>query len=104
MNAITYRWGVDGVWVGATKPSGYFFAPVAAGDHHLCAQRQSIFSNNAKEAAALSFTAEPGKSYYFRIHYPKREDSAVLFRLEPVDPAEAQILISKESLSESHPK
>ena len=65
------RWGVDATWVGATDWKSYFFFPVDPGDHRLCARRQSSFKSINKVSAALSFTAEAGKSYYFRLKTTK---------------------------------
>jgi hypothetical protein len=90
--SVTTRWGVDGVWVGAGYRNSYLFFTVNPGDHHLCAGRQA----SSKPSAALSFTAEAGKTYYFRTRtrhsngsYPAGETE-----LEPVDPAAAQLLIA----------
>lgn len=91
-DGFTTRWGVDGTWVGAGYRNSYLFFLVAPGDHRLCAGRQS----DSKPSAALSFTAEAGKTYYFRTrtrhsdhNYPAGETE-----LETVDPAEAQLLIA----------
>lgn len=91
-DGVTTRWGVDGVWVGAGYRNSYLFFPVSPGDHRLCAGRQA----ESKPSAALSFTAEAGKTYYFRTrtrhsdrNYPPGETE-----LEPLDPAAAQLLIA----------
>ncbi len=92
---VTTRWGVDGVWVGAGYRNSYLFFPVSPGDHRLCAGRQAYL----QPSAALSFTAEAGKTYYFRTrsrhpsnheHYYGPRDTD----LEPLDPAAAQLLIA----------
>lgn len=90
-DGVTTRWGLDGAWVGAGYRNSYFFFSVNPGDHHLCAGRQAF----SKPSAALSFTAEAGKTYYFRTrtrhsdHNPPGETE-----LEPVDPAAALLLIA----------
>lgn len=94
-DGYTTRWGVDGVWIGAGYRNSYFFFPIGPGEHHLCAGRQA----SSKPSAALSFTAEAGKAYYFRTktHHslPKKHDyDRGETELEPVDPAAAQLLIA----------
>jgi hypothetical protein len=61
------RYGLDGTWVGANYGNSYFTVDVEPGVHHLCANWQS--SNHAlkKSVNAASFTAEPGKVYYFAV-------------------------------------
>jgi hypothetical protein len=99
------RFGIDGTWMGANGYRSYFYFPVEPGDHRLCTSAQSKIQNVVKSStAAISFTAEAGKSYYFRTKTPARENSNAGLRLEPVDPAEAQVLISSTSFSTSHLK
>ena len=93
---LTTRWGVDGAWVGAGYRNSYFFFPVDPGDHHLCAGRQS----NSKTSAAISFTAEAGKAYYFRTRSGDPGSHSQNYRpgeteLVAIDPAEAQLLIAR---------
>jgi hypothetical protein len=91
---VITRWGIDGVWVGAGYRNSYFFFSVDPGDHHLCAGRQAY----SKALAAFSFTAEAGKSYYFRTTSrlsAKRPDyDSAVRELEPVNPGAAQLLIA----------
>lgn len=94
-DGVTTRWGVDGVWLGASYRNSYFFFPVDPGDHHLCTGRQAF----SKPSAALSFTAEAGKTYYFRTrsrHSGNHEHNygPEETELEPIDPAAAQLLIA----------
>ena len=99
------RFGIDGNWVGANGYRSYFFFPVEPGDHHLCTSIQSRFEWTVKPStAAISFTAEAGKSYYFRTKTPKEEGSSGVVKLEPVDPAEAQVLIASTAFSTFHLK
>lgn len=97
------RFGVDGTWVGANGYRSYFFFPVEPGDHRLCTEAQSKFDRVVKtSAAAASFTAEAGKSYYFRTKSPAGAASTGGLKLLPVDPAEAQVLIASAAFSTSH--
>jgi hypothetical protein len=94
------RFGIDGTWVGANGYRSYFFFSVEPGDHHLCSSVQSKIERVVKSStAAISFTAEAGKTYYFRTKTPVRPNSSEGIKLAPVDPAEAQVLIAASALS-----
>jgi hypothetical protein len=94
------RFGIDGTWVGANGYRSYFFFPVEPGDHRLCTGVQSKFERVVKSSlAATSFTAEAGKTYYFRTKTPEQPISSEQIKLIPVDPAEAQVLIAATAFS-----
>jgi hypothetical protein len=95
---LTTRWGLDGAWVGASYRNSYLFFSVTPGDHRLCAGRQASY----KPSAAISFTAEVGKAYYFRTETRHLGPGAV--KLEPIDPAAAQLLIADSPFSAFQPK
>jgi hypothetical protein len=61
----TVRFGVDGAWVGANYNNSYFTVTLDPGVHHLCASWQSALGMLDKNVDVASFTAEPGKVYYF---------------------------------------
>jgi len=99
------RFGIDGTWVGANGYRSYFFFPVEPGDHRLCTSVQSRFERVVKSsAAATSFTAEAGKTYYFRTKTPAGQNSYGGIKLVSVDPAEAQVLIAATAFSTFHLK
>jgi hypothetical protein len=99
------RFGIDGTWMGANGYRSYFFFPVEPGDHYLCTSAQSKFTSVTKaSAAATSFTAEPGKTYYFRTKTPEGHNDRGNIKLIPVDPAEAQVLIASTAYSTSRQK
>jgi hypothetical protein len=99
------RFGIDGTWVGANGYRSYFFFSVDPGDHRLCTNVQAIIQREIKSSvAAASFTAEVGKSYYFRTVTPVAGPSGGATELVPVDPAEAQLLIAASSFSTFHLK
>jgi len=99
------RFGIDGTWLGANGYRSYFFFPVEPGDHRLCTGVQSRFEWVVKSSlAAISFTAEAGKTYYFRTKTPKGQDTSGGRILVPVDPAEAQLLIATTAFSTFRPK
>jgi Protein of unknown function (DUF2846) len=110
----TTRFGIDGAWVGATHANSYFYVFVDPGEHHVCADWQSdttpFYFGAKREVAARQFTAEAGKTYYFRavdiVHTRKNQAIAsepqVLLR--PVDGDEAQVIMNSFSFSSSHQK
>jgi hypothetical protein len=61
----TVRFGLDGAWAGANNNNSYFVVAVDPGVHHLCASWQSALPSLKKSIDVASFTAEPGKVYYF---------------------------------------
>jgi hypothetical protein len=97
------RFGVDGEWVGANGYRSYFHFPVEPGDHRLCAEIQSRIQGAVHSSlAATSFTAEAGKTYYFRTKTPNSESSSAALQIVPVDPPEAQILLATAAFSTFH--
>ncbi|MGA3080240.1 MAG: hypothetical protein ABSD44_02525 [Terracidiphilus sp.] len=61
----TIRFGMDGAWVGANNDNSYFVVNVDPGVHHLCVSWQSSLKMIKKSIDVASFTAEPGKVYYY---------------------------------------
>jgi hypothetical protein len=98
----TTRVGLDGSWVGANHGDSYFFFSVEPGEHHLCANRLPQLGVTTKPISLIGFTAEAGKSYYFRIHAIYGGVSYSDFAA--VNSDEAQYLISVSPYSVSHPK
>lgn len=102
----TMRVGLDGAWVGASKGKSYFFFSVDPGDHQLCTKWQSaLFKKTADRiGSAITLKAEPGKIYYLRIQVYERSERDLAVKLEPVESAEGQFLVSSSGLSTSRPK
>ena len=94
----TTRVGLDGKWVGGNVPLSYMFFPVAPGAHRLC----SNWQGTPQAGAALDFTAEAGKTYFFhsKISYFGSE----IFMLDQVPEAEGHFLIASHGLSTSTQK
>jgi len=92
----TTRVGLDGKWVGANHGSSFFFFSVEPGVHHLCTDWQDDTGDNTGIAALASFTAEPGKTYYFRGQIWRGSDYFWGLNLAPVDPDEGQLFIAEE--------
>jgi hypothetical protein len=102
----TVRAGLDGEWVGATHGSSYFYFPVDAGEHHLCASRQG--KGQQAFSAATHFSAKEGETYFFVVRdtwlWPKGSNLTEKIDLESVNVDEGQLLASKYSFSASHAK
>lgn len=99
------RFGIDGTWEGANGFHSYFFFQVTPGEHRLCTNAQSsIQSVSTGSAAAVTFVAEAGKSYYFRTRSPEGVLTYEGYKLVPVDPAEALVMIASTSFSTFHLK
>jgi len=101
---VTLRIGLDGTWVGANYGDSYFYFPVDPGEHRVCAQWQSNFGSFSKLASAASLVAEAGQVYYFRAIAVARSSEPGSVRLEPLDPAEALLLIGTSAFSTSQRK
>jgi hypothetical protein len=63
---VTTRFGVDGAWVGANQGNSYFTLAVDPGEHHLCVNWQSVSCRLKQKVGLASFSAEPGKIYYYQ--------------------------------------
>ncbi len=102
----TMRVGLDGAWIGANKGKSYFFFSVDPGDHQVCTNWQSgTFKKTAKRiGSAITLKAEAGKVYYLRTQVYERSEQDRNVKLEPVESAEGQFLISASSFSTYHPK
>ncbi|MCU1243500.1 MAG: hypothetical protein JWO71_4226 [Candidatus Acidoferrum typicum] len=96
--SVTTRVGIDGTGVGANNNHSYFFFAVSPGDHRLSTNWQSSLASRSKVAQAVTLTAEAGKIYYFRTKMAFPENR-VIMKLEPLDPAEGQLLIASSAFS-----
>lgn len=96
--------GVDGSWVGAIRGKSYLFFSVEPGDHHICANWQSGLLTPSRLFALASFTAEAGKTYYFRARTINEDNRGYSLDLEPADSDEGQYLVASSAFSQSHPK
>jgi len=98
---ITIRIGLDGEWVGAVKGTNTYMAVVVTpGEHHVCAERQSVQASMEREAGFIRLTAEPHKRYYFRAQF--KEHSGV--KLDQINEDEGRFLISSSRHAISTPK
>jgi hypothetical protein len=88
----TTKYGVDGNWVGADHGDSWFAVAVTPGEHHVCTVLQSSFVGQRVELA--QFTAEAGKSYYFRTQFVT-SGTVELLEIERIDSDEAGYLFSE---------
>jgi hypothetical protein len=93
----TVRFGIDGAWVGADNGNSYFALSVDSGVHHLCANWQSVIKG--KNVDLTSFTAEPGKIYYFASNVTVESESVVNFGLSQLNEDEAKYRIKASKFS-----
>ncbi len=77
----TVKLGLDGRWAGATKGNSFLVLPVESGEHHLCVEWDAHAWRLHKHVQLAGFSAEKGKSYYFRVHItPGTTETIDLFR------------------------
>jgi hypothetical protein len=102
----TMRVGVDGAWLGANKGRSYLSVPVEPGEHQFCTNWQSgVFKETARRiGSAVSLSTEAGKIYYLRVQVYERSEKDSTVKLEPVETAEGQFLVSSAFMSTSRPK
>ncbi len=103
----TVRFGLDGAWAGANNNNSYFAVDVTPGVHHLCANWQSALPTIKKYIDVASFTAEPGKVYYFAANVkviPTGENSATYdFSLSQLDDDEGKYRVKAWKVATSTP-
>jgi hypothetical protein len=102
---ITSRIGLNGAWVGAIEGRSHLSFSVDPGEHHLCASWQSIFLKQNKIVALYGFTAEAGKTYYFRVRATVQGKNApYLLDMEPANSDQGRYMVLNSKISESHVK
>ena len=60
----TFRFGMDGEWVGADYGDSFFVINVDPGVHHICVSPQSVTRVLKENVSTVPLTAESGKVYY----------------------------------------
>jgi hypothetical protein len=107
----TARIGLDGAWMGATRGNSYLFFSVEPGEHHLCADWVPTLVGRG--VSLFGFTAEPGKTYYFRARTlggpasmgdRNSFDDVATIDLDLVNSDEGKLLVASFPYSVSHPK
>ena len=97
----TNKYAIDGTWAGAGHGDSWFAVSVSSGEHHVCTSLQSSFADQRVELA--HFTAESGKSYFFRTRLVLSR-SVELLELDRIDSDEGEYLISSYPLAVAHAK
>jgi hypothetical protein len=100
----TVKVGVDGAWVGANRGDSYIFTSVEPGEHHICVNWQSGIMTPSGLFALANFTAEAGKTYYFRARTFETKLDVYSLDLDTVNNDEGQYLVAPSPFSRSHPK
>jgi hypothetical protein len=100
----TVKVGVDGAWVGAIRGKSYIFVSVQPGDHHICVNWQSGILTPSGLFALASFTAEAGKTYYFRARTLNVNNHSYSLDLDAANDDEGQYLVASSAFSKSHLK
>jgi hypothetical protein len=97
----TVKLAIDGAWVGANHGNSYFSVSVGPGEHHICVTLQS--SLVAQRVELAHFTAEAGKTYYYRTQLVTSR-TVELLELDAIDSDQGKYLIDSSPLSVSSPK
>lgn len=98
----TTKIGMDGKWVGANKSNSYFSVSVMPGEHHLCA---AIEPSDAWSYVELAhFTAEAGKTYFYRTRIIITRDGIEYFSLLPLDSDAGEYAVSIYRMATAHAK
>lgn len=112
---LTTLFGVDGKWVGAVNGGitggRYFFVPIDAGEHHVCAMLQSSHPllpgfgvrGSGPRVSVHSLKAEPDGTYYFRTRMVGINTGFVP-QLNQLDSDEGRWFVAWSRFSTSHPK
>jgi Protein of unknown function (DUF2846) len=99
----TVRVGLDGAWIGANRARTYFFFAITPGEHHLCSNWQSNVETYSSLYSLANFTAEAGRTYYFRTRVWFSYQSPRL-DLEALNSDEGNYLVASSRLAVSHAK
>jgi uncharacterized protein DUF2846 len=102
--AIIARVGLNGAWIGAINGKSYLTASVEPAEHHLCTNWQSQLSYRSDQVALANFTAEAGKTYYFRIRLLTQATGPALLDLDAINSDEGRYLVLTSETGESHVK
>ena len=94
--------------LGANYNNSYFAVTVDPGPHHLCASWQSSLRMIKKYIDVASFTAEPGKVYYFAANLkviPTGDNNTNFdFSIAQLNDDEGQYRVKAWKLATSKPK
>jgi hypothetical protein len=103
--AISTRFGMDDVWVGANKNNSYFTVSVMPGVHRVCSSRQGIASGDWSDSSPLS--TEVGKVYFFesKVYMVRNEsEKGRAFHFKQITDEQGRSRVKASSLSSWTPK
>ena len=98
---VITRVGLDGRWIGANCEHSYLTFTVEPGEHHLCSNWQTKVFYHPQPASLIGFNAKAGSVYFFRAAIYGGAQAPLLIDLQPLNPDEAQFLLSTSSSSNS---
>jgi len=105
---VTIRIGLEGAWMGASRGDSHFFFTVDPGVHHLCADWLLTIDPDERIVALANFTAEAGKTYYFRArNWGSMRSRDIAYRvldLDAVNEDQGRLLVARSGLSVSTQK
>jgi hypothetical protein len=108
VNDVTIRVAIDGSWMGADRGDSYFFFAVTPGVHHLCGDWITSMDMDERIVALANFTAESGKTYYFRARnwgsMRSRDAMSWVLDLDAVNEDQGRLLAARSGLSVSTQK
>lgn len=103
VDSAVVKVGVDGSWMGANRGNSYLYFDLTPGEHHLCVNWQSRWSERAHAFAMANLNAEAGKVYYFRARlFPGEAD--FFLDLDATNSDQGKYLVASTPYSVSHPK
>jgi guanyl-specific ribonuclease Sa len=101
----TVNFGVDGLWIGATKAETYIILPLTPGVHHLCTEYQTHLPTGEQGKITLRrLNLEAGKTYYILYRALIIKDSGEVAFLDQVDEDEGRYLVQTFDHVTSYPK
>jgi hypothetical protein len=103
-SAPIVRVGMDGKWMGANRDESYFFFTAEPGEHRLCWDMQKGQETLTAQGAATTFTAEAGKTYFFRTTISDSTGLGANWQFARIDGAAGMFLVSSWPLSSSRLK
>lgn len=102
---IVARVGLDGNWIGAINGDSFLSFSIEPGEHHLCANWQSIFSRRSKYLSLANLNAEAGKVYYFRMRLTTQgQGNPPILDLDAINTDEGRYLVLTSKTSDFHIK
>jgi hypothetical protein len=100
----TIRLGIDGNWVGANRSTSHFMLSVDPGEHRFCADWQGVPRGLGPQVSLMRLITQPGQTYYLRARVTEVSLRVWTLDLDPVNPDEGWLLVSRSPLSEFSPK